>query len=405
MPGTKKTDPPAGGAEDMEGIMEAVAQYRQAKLRGQVEADPQIDAIWELMQKAQAEGVLGQDFKLPSSAREPAPQAEAEEITPEPGFVVKTADEERGAKVFINVCGSDKVAAPGDWKNGVPKEVEEAMGELDGDPNMPTSTSIDETLRFPLSLSDPFTSTDKGGAECTVYDIVLNSEVVKNAKLPGPLARRLKTFLVELCMGWVAHKHGVRLDPKYKLPRSSYKGDGRAKHRIRAETKPLIQEVAGSDDDRPSFGLGFDQKARAKPVAPRTDAASEPSRPGSTAQAEASLPTPDFSVEYEGRPVEATTVTVNLPAISTADGLRVELAAGELRVHVPSIYAPATIPLHFPTDPKRVEVTFDESKRQLRIRLPFGPYRDLFKELKRAAPHSLASLDFRTKKSVLDIDI
>lgn len=78
-----------------------------------------------------------------------------------------------------------------------------------------------------------------------MYDIVLNSAVVKNAKLPGPLARRLKTFLVELCMGWVAHKHGVRLDPKYKLPRSSYKGEGRAKHRIRAETKSLIQEVAG----------------------------------------------------------------------------------------------------------------------------------------------------------------
>lgn len=71
-----------------------------------------LQAIWELMQKAQAEGVLGQDFKLPSSAREPAPQAEAEEITPEPGFVVKTADEESGTKIFINVCGSDKVKLP-----------------------------------------------------------------------------------------------------------------------------------------------------------------------------------------------------------------------------------------------------------------------------------------------------
>lgn len=79
-------------------------------------------------------------------------------------------------------------------------------------------------------------------------------------------------------------------------------------------TRVTASLYAGSDDDRPSFGLGFDQKARAKPAAPRADAASESSRTGPTAQAEAALPTPDFSVEYEGRPVEATTVTVNLPA-------------------------------------------------------------------------------------------
>lgn len=36
------------------------------------------------------------------------------------------------------------------------------------------------------------------------------------------------------------------------------------------------------------------------------------------------------------------------------------------------------VPLHFLTDPKRVEVTFEGSKRQLRIRLPFRPYRELF---------------------------
>lgn len=32
-------------------------------------------------------------------------------------FVVKTADE-NDRKVFINICGSDKVPAPGGWANG-----------------------------------------------------------------------------------------------------------------------------------------------------------------------------------------------------------------------------------------------------------------------------------------------
>ena len=43
-----------------------------------------------------------------------------EEIRPEPGFVVKTIDD-AGRKIFVNVCGHAKIAAPGDageWKGG-----------------------------------------------------------------------------------------------------------------------------------------------------------------------------------------------------------------------------------------------------------------------------------------------
>ncbi|MEW5304573.1 MAG: hypothetical protein WDW36_007175 [Sanguina aurantia] len=52
------------------------------------------------------------------SRQQPTPEdAPTEEITPVAGFVVKTNDA-TGRKVFINLCGSDKVAAPGNWVGG-----------------------------------------------------------------------------------------------------------------------------------------------------------------------------------------------------------------------------------------------------------------------------------------------
>ena len=37
--------------------------------------------------------------------------------------------------------------------------------------------------------------------------------------------RPLKAFLIELALGWVAHKAKMELDPKFKLPKMKYKGD------------------------------------------------------------------------------------------------------------------------------------------------------------------------------------
>ncbi|GFH17954.1 PIH1 domain-containing protein [Haematococcus lacustris] len=46
-------------------------------------------------------------------------------------FVVKTSDAS-GAKVFINMCGHDKVAAPGNWQGlQVPEEVQAALDNVD----------------------------------------------------------------------------------------------------------------------------------------------------------------------------------------------------------------------------------------------------------------------------------
>lgn len=81
---------------------------------------------------------------------------ETENITPEPYFVIKTANE-AGQKVFINVCGSPKIAAPGNWANGLmPEEVTKALENMD---NMDEKDV--QALRFPLSCSEPRVDVDK----------------------------------------------------------------------------------------------------------------------------------------------------------------------------------------------------------------------------------------------------
>jgi hypothetical protein len=185
-----------------------------------------------------------------------------EEIRPEPGFVVKTIDD-AGRKIFVNVCGHAKIAAPGDageWKGGggggggggeddhgqLPPDVENALANLDD----PTQT---QKLRFPLSVSEGRNELDTSGAPCTVYDAVFNDDVVKQAIA----FRRLKVFLVELCLQWVSQKYALSLDPKYKLPHRKYMGgDAPPPQMIRAtkKKKAMIEELEEVDEE-PSFPL------------------------------------------------------------------------------------------------------------------------------------------------------
>ena len=165
---------------------------------------------------------------------------EGEEITPEPAFVVKTKDD-TGRKVFINVLGSPAIGAPGGWEGGrVPDHVEEALRRQEAAP--------DESLRFPLSLSEPRNDLDRKGEPCTVFDCAFNADVVKQATAH----RRLQVFLVELAMGWTSSKHDLILDPKFKLPRLRYKGDQVQTHTIRKDPKRVVQEVQEVEEE-PTF--------------------------------------------------------------------------------------------------------------------------------------------------------
>jgi hypothetical protein len=352
----------------------------------------------------------------PSSAGAPgAPSAplDREEIVPEPGFVVKTVDD-TGRKVFINVCGHFKIQAPGsEWANGVvPTAVENALANLD-DPDAV------QHLRFPLSVSDARNELDKKGSPCTVYDAVFNADVVKQAIV----SRRLKVFLVELVLQWIAQKYETPLDPQYKLPHRRYVGDAEkpTPQFIRVDRKSMIEELQEPDEE-PSFPLrprrserqvreeaaAKKQTAEAKAKSAKTTTtttkfAGRDAKSGSLEAASGShvssssvasesaafafdgLPEVKHEVSFKGRPVTSVVVTIDVPFGIDPENVKVCAVTEGVTVDMPG-RKQARVAFPFAVDGDAATCAFDENpvRRQVTFEAPYVPYDQLVR--KHAAP-------------------
>ncbi|CAL8472031.1 g11573 [Coccomyxa elongata] len=323
-------------------------------------------------------------------------------VTPEPGFVIKTVDD-KGRKVFINVCGSSSVLAPGCWKNG--QMSEEVCTALEGaeleDPG--------DILRFPLSMGDLRMDRDHSGEACHVLDIVFNTDVLKQAQT----FRKLKIFLVELAMGWATKKHSVALSPNWKLPKMRYKGDKVVSQRLRLDRKPLVTDL-GDVMEKPSFPLVADKEQTAVPPASaaKRDPAKEgpsstlkrdqvPERTG-TASPPAVPPSSSFSfssgkqidqpqqhgipfheVQYVGRPAEAVQVSISLEQVdpSSSSQVSVQVHLDQVTVQFPG-HAPLNLSLPFAVDANLGKAETMDGGRNLLLLLPFKPYRSFIEEMK-----------------------
>lgn len=107
--------------------------------------------------------LLGSVQRAQGGAAQPPP-ADRLEVFPEPGFVVKTANEQ-GQKVFVNVCGSTKMPLPPGWARGgaVPPEVRQHLEAGRGGEAPPA-------MRFPMSMGAARIDLDHQGAPCLVLE-------------------------------------------------------------------------------------------------------------------------------------------------------------------------------------------------------------------------------------------
>ncbi|KNE65285.1 hypothetical protein AMAG_10927 [Allomyces macrogynus ATCC 38327] len=166
-------------------------------------ADKAAHTEWEqVMQSVMSE--MKQDPELQKSLAE-ALQAQTEqeafEITPMPGFAIKTsltkstATYPSGFKLFINLCHSPYVPAP---PVATEDEIRAAITGADG-----------AAWKVPMSLTRPRDDADK-----------LHSDVV--AKAEGNWD--FKQFIIELAIQWVEEKHGMSLSREFALPKMKSKG-------------------------------------------------------------------------------------------------------------------------------------------------------------------------------------
>eukprot|EP00976_Prorocentrum_cordatum_P116521 1196175-Prorocentrum_minimum.AAC.5 len=396
-------------------LMQLLTQYHAAG--GSLDPDKAPPELTQLLEEVQR-----QKSGLTGMGTVPEKQPEGEDIKPQAGFVIKTHDD-TGRKVFINVCGDNKIPAPGNWKEGkVPDEVKNALEELAAQEEADGGQAA-EALRFPLSCGDLRNDFDKKSEPCSVVDVILNGVVVTECL--G--LRRLKVFIVELAIAWVGQKHKLALDQKYKLPHLKYKGkDGPRPQRIRIDPKCLISEIDEPEDDEVSFPLvtrPIPQTVKLPPeglkaaaaAASATSALPTPSStispaptPSSATEGSAAPKLGGFSfgsmqpklhhaIFYEGTPATMVVIDVDVISRTTLGDVQVAVAQEIVEIEVAGCQA-LHIQLPFAVSTAEascaLEFRSDASEEVvLRLRLPYKPYEALVEEARAKAPHSFGALN------------
>lgn len=386
-------------------------------MAGAPSAEELLAVLEELQRQGISQDQIPSDLKglLDNVKRHKAAQGSAvpdvptEEVTPEAGFVIKTCEVESGRKVFINVCSSDRIAAPGGWANGLmPDEVASALEKLDAarasgeDAGASMSSHEVEALRFPLACGPPRLDTDKKGAPCTSIDIIVNTDVLRAAQA----ARRLKHFLVQTFLGWAGKKLAAELDEKFKLPKMRYKGEVVASQRIRADDKkkPLVSELKDVEE-APSFPLRptkapaqlpsrvQEQRQSATAMETSTGAAVKPlGAAGDAGPSGGSTMHPAYKLEFEGRPAAWAVVTVEatMPAGAGWQGGWGVEACGT-SVHVSGWGGPGQgellVQLPFAVSgPEAGASAMVDATGRLQVRLPYRPLDAHIGDMRRSMP-------------------
>ncbi|KAI8926789.1 PIH1 family [Entophlyctis helioformis] len=338
-------------------------------------------------QAQQAQQAQKQPFVLPGQQTQAHGQAQARasdyvQVTPQPGFVVKTKTTEQagdypaGMKVFVNMCHSPDLPPP---PPATDAELEEAF-----------RTDNSAAYRVPLSLSPPRSDMDKTGQVCVVFDVCVHSE---------PLDRALNSqsygsFLIKLAAAWISEKYKLPLSEDYSLPKMRAKGT-LVQHTVRKYRRPIIAEVGKQSApapsssslakaDAPKKAVSFGSAApvttstSASATVPLTKKPSQSQPDSSPAQPRGKqTATPKYAIIQEpakGWP-EHIIVTISLPYAETTSGAELDIEADRLIFNDHGHYL-LDLALPFSIDIDEAGAQFDRKTKVLSVTASVLPSKD-----------------------------
>lgn len=308
------------------------------------------------------------------------PTIQSKFITPKIGYTVKTTNGS-GKKVFINVCSSSEVEAPGGWADGtMPDTVATAIDRLES--HEAKSAADLEILRFSTCSDGPREDVDHTGAACLTVDCVINSDLMAHAEH----VRRLKTYVTMILLDHVSKKMGVTLDTKYKLPKMRYKSSethpAPMPQLIRKDPRSLVTEVE-TQPSAPEFALRLNKKSTVErqavtparpPARSHTESAQQKKMPKST------ISDLCHTIRYVGCPAKYAILEVKLPAAKGVDGMTVTACGGDVHLRCDSFSLPVRLPFAIDATSSVADIkkmTRSDSgdlQTVVTVRLPYLPY-------------------------------
>ncbi|XP_064628386.1 PIH1 domain-containing protein 1-like [Lineus longissimus] len=284
-----------------------------------------------LFQAAQEEGQIPQ-----------TPAAPCHKVTPKPGFCLKTKNE-KGEKVFINVCVEESLPIPKDITDT------ELVKILDSpDPS---------SYRVPMSLGEPHAEVDKSGAGCAVYDIVVHPSFLGKVKA----SELFMGFFLTVVLEGLEYKYEMQLDRNWVILKNRRFMGNIQQQMVRSEAKPWIMDM-----DDPGSAPGMNKPGgQGNPLISEVTSCKEDMKPTSAAQ-------PKYTIVQEpteGHP-EFLVAEFQLQKVKTAASMSLDI--GEDRILLKTRSNAYYLDIYLPYDLVQEEcgAQFNQNTKVLTVTMP-----------------------------------
>lgn len=211
----------------------------------------QIQKMREMTQDSNTNHAGKDEFNLPGNkgklgTKGVEPHMKGIDITPNPGFTIKTRRISNNEKVFINICSHDEIAKP-----GLKKRLDENGEEVEG-------------MNVPMSVGPAREAKDMSDNACIVYDIIVNPDVIEEATADG--TGKYKDFVCQLGMQSLEQKYQEQIAKQYKLPKLKYLGNVVPQRIQDRKNMPKIEEVNGTGMKKKSSKTKKEDQRSSQPI-------------------------------------------------------------------------------------------------------------------------------------------